>query len=66
MAMILRWMILRYDSANPSLIAYLSQYITLNAGDLIYTGTPAGVGPIHQGDHLVGTLESHTLLLLDV
>lgn len=48
------------------LIAYLSRYITLNAGDLIYTGTPAGVGPIHQGDHLVGTLESHTLLHLDV
>lgn len=48
------------------LIAHLSQYITLNAGDLIYTGTPAGVGPLRHGDHLAGTLESRPLLLLDI
>ena len=48
------------------LISHLSQYITLNVGDLIYTGTPAGVGPLHQGDHLVGTLENRPLLLLDI
>ena len=48
------------------LISYLSQYITLNAGDLIYTGTPAGVGSIHPGDHLVGTIESRSILILDV
>ena len=48
------------------LISYLSQYITLNTGDLIYTGTPAGVGPIHQREHLVGIIESRPILLLDV
>ncbi|MGD1844830.1 MAG: fumarylacetoacetate hydrolase family protein [Salibacteraceae bacterium] len=33
-------------------IAYLSQFFTLRTGDLIYTGTPAGVGPVHIGDYL--------------
>ena len=33
-----------------ALIANLSQYVTLSAGDLIYTGTPAGVGAIVRGD----------------
>lgn len=48
------------------LIAHLSQYITLTSGDLIYTGTPAGVGPIQQGDHLVGSLEGRPVLSLDI
>lgn len=34
----------------PALIAYISEWITLEAGDIIATGTPAGVGPIHDGD----------------
>jgi 2-keto-4-pentenoate hydratase/2-oxohepta-3-ene-1,7-dioic acid hydratase in catechol pathway len=34
----------------PYLIAYLSRYLTLLPGDIIMTGTPAGVGPIHVGD----------------
>ncbi|HEX7684293.1 MAG TPA: fumarylacetoacetate hydrolase family protein [Trinickia sp.] len=34
----------------PYLIAYLSRYLTLLPGDVIMTGTPAGVGPIHVGD----------------
>ena len=46
------------------LISHLSQYITLTAGDLIYTGTPAGVGPIKRGDHLLGTLEGRPLLTI--
>lgn len=37
-----------------SLICYLSQYFTFQKGDLIYTGTPAGVGPIQIGDRLEG------------
>lgn len=37
----------------PQIIAVLSQTVTLAAGDLIYTGTPAGVGPIVPGDHLL-------------
>ena len=34
------------------LIAYISKYITLDEGDLILTGTPAGVGPVKQGDQI--------------
>ena len=36
----------------PTLISYLSQAFTLNTGDLIFTGTPQGVGPLHNGDVL--------------
>lgn len=34
------------------IIAYVSRFMTLKTGDLIYTGTPAGVGPVKIGDHL--------------
>lgn len=44
------------------IIAFVSQYITIRKGDLIFTGTPAGVGPIQIGDHLVGYLEERKLL----
>ncbi|RZT96688.1 2-keto-4-pentenoate hydratase/2-oxohepta-3-ene-1,7-dioic acid hydratase in catechol pathway [Ancylomarina subtilis] len=44
------------------LISYLSKYFTLKIGDLIYTGTPEGVGPVKIGDHLVGELEGEELL----
>ncbi len=44
------------------LIAYLSQFFTLKIGDLIYTGTPEGVGPVKIGDHLEGALEGEQLL----
>lgn len=39
------------------IISYLSVYFTLQQGDLIFTGTPAGVGPISIGDNLEGYLE---------
>ncbi|MCY1719850.1 fumarylacetoacetate hydrolase family protein [Prolixibacteraceae bacterium Z1-6] len=39
------------------LIANISKYVTLKIGDLIYTGTPANVGPVKIGDHLEGYLE---------
>lgn len=48
------------------LISYVSRFITLRTGDLIYTGTPAGVGPVKIGDHLTGTLEGRELLSLDI
>ena len=48
------------------LIAYLSRFITLRTGDLIYTGTPAGVGPVKIGDHLEGTIEGKPMLSLDI
>lgn len=44
------------------LIAYLSQFFTLKIGDLIYTGTPEGVGPVKIDDHLEGVLEGEKLL----
>ena len=40
----------------PVLIEYISKYMTLKEGDLICTGTPAGVGPIKAGDTLEGAL----------
>ena len=36
------------------IIAYISQFVSLKMGDLIYTGTPAGVGPVSIGDRLQG------------
>ena len=44
----------------PELISYLSKFYHLEPGDLLYTGTPAGVGPIAVGDRLVGTIEGLT------
>lgn len=43
------------------LISYVSTFVTLKTGDLIFTGTPAGVGPIHIGDKLEGLLEGNKL-----
>jgi len=44
-------------------IAYVSKFVTLKTGDLIFTGTPAGVGPVKVGDHLEAWLEERKLLL---
>ena len=49
-----------------TLIAYISRFMTLRTGDLIYTGTPAGVGPVEIGDRLEGTLCGRPLLSLDI
>jgi 2-keto-4-pentenoate hydratase/2-oxohepta-3-ene-1,7-dioic acid hydratase in catechol pathway len=43
------------------LISYISNFFTLQMGDLIYTGTPAGVGKIEIGDQLIGSLEGREL-----
>ncbi len=48
------------------LIAYISQYITLKKGDLIYTGTPKGVGSIAIGDKLEGFLENKNMLTCEI
>lgn len=45
-----------------TLIAYITQFITIKKGDLIFTGTPAGVGPVKIGDRLQGSLEGTELL----
>ena len=48
------------------LIAYISQWFTLKTGDLIYTGTPMGVGPVHINDHLEGWLEERKVMEFNV
>jgi 2-keto-4-pentenoate hydratase/2-oxohepta-3-ene-1,7-dioic acid hydratase in catechol pathway len=45
------------------IIAHVSEYFTLKTGDLIFTGTPAGVGPVRINDHLQAYLED--MLVLD-
>ena len=52
---------------SPSeLIAYLSNFYHLGIGDLIYTGTPSGVGPILPGDHIEGHIEGIGTISLDI
>jgi len=48
------------------LISYISQWFTLKTGDLLYTGTPAGVGPVHINDHLEGWIEERKVLEFNV
>lgn len=48
------------------LIAYVSKFITLKTGDLLFTGTPAGVGPVQIGDELRAEIDGKTLLQLSV
>lgn len=48
------------------IIAYVSQYFTLKIGDLIFTGTPEGVGPVQVDNHLTGYIENHRLLEFNV
>lgn len=44
------------------IIAYVSRFFTLKIGDLIYTGTPVGVGPVKIDDHLQGYIGEQKLL----
>ncbi|KOH45408.1 fumarylacetoacetate hydrolase family protein [Sunxiuqinia dokdonensis] len=48
------------------LISQVSKYFTLKIGDLIYTGTPAGVGPVAIGDRLEGFLEGRKMFDFEV
>jgi len=48
------------------IISYISNSFSVNIGDLVFTGTPKGVGEIVVGDELEGFLEQETLLTLDV
>jgi len=44
------------------IIAYVSRFVTLKTGDLIFTGTPEGVGRLEIGNHLQGYLNNRKLL----
>jgi acylpyruvate hydrolase len=49
-----------------SVIAHVSKFFTLKTGDLIYTGTPAGVGPVQIGDRLEAYIEGQRLLDFEI
>jgi 2-keto-4-pentenoate hydratase/2-oxohepta-3-ene-1,7-dioic acid hydratase in catechol pathway len=49
-----------------TIISYVSQFFTLKKGDLIYTGTPAGVGPVQPGDQLIGFIGHEKMLHVEV
>ena len=57
-----RDMLFDYDA----LIVFISQYITLRKGDLIFTGTPAGVGPVALGDKLEGFLQEKSMFTCNI
>lgn len=44
------------------IVSYISQFFTLKTGDIIYTGTPVGVEPVHIDDHLEGYVEDRKVL----
>ncbi|MCD6017497.1 MAG: 2-hydroxyhepta-2,4-diene,7-dioate isomerase [Bacteroidetes bacterium] len=48
------------------IIAYVSQFVTLKVGDLIFTGTPEGVGPVNIGDKLQGYIKNELFLEFEV
>lgn len=48
------------------IIVYISQFMTLKIGDLIFTGTPAGVGPVEIGDTLIGFIGEREMFNLKI
>lgn len=48
------------------IVSYVSRFVTLKIGDLIFTGTPVGVGPVKPGDHIRASLEDRVLLDFDI
>jgi 2-keto-4-pentenoate hydratase/2-oxohepta-3-ene-1,7-dioic acid hydratase in catechol pathway len=57
-----RMMLFQFDF----IISYLSRFFTLRKGDLIFTGTPKGVGPVKKGDRLEGFIEDKKLLDFEI
>ncbi len=52
--------------AFDELLVYITRFFSINIGDLIFTGTPAGVGPVDPGDKLEAFIENDSLLEFDV
>ncbi len=52
--------------SNEQVISYVSKFITLKAGDLIFTGTPEGVSAVNMGDVLEASIENQKLLTLNI
>jgi 2-keto-4-pentenoate hydratase/2-oxohepta-3-ene-1,7-dioic acid hydratase in catechol pathway len=50
----------------PKMIAYISSIFTLEEGDLIFTGTPEGVGPVVAGDVITAEIEGHVAITVSV
>jgi fumarylpyruvate hydrolase len=50
----------------PEIVSHLSRYYHLTPGDLIYTGTPSGVGPVLPGDRLIGKVEGLSPLTVTI
>ncbi len=48
------------------IISHISKFVSLKVGDLIYTGTPEGVGPVKIGDHLEGFVNGENFLQLNI
>lgn len=55
-------MIFRFDT----IISYVSKFVTLKMGDMVFTGTPAGVGPVTIGDKLEAFIETRKMLLCNI
>ncbi len=49
-----------------NIIAYVSQFFTLKMGDMLYTGTPSGVGPVNINDHITGYLNGKKVLEFNI
>src|SRR5690606_18605329 len=50
----------------PKIISYASQFFTLNTGDLIFTGTPAGTGPVQIDDKLIGYIHDEKMFEITI
>lgn len=48
------------------IVSFISQFFTLKTGDIVYTGTPAGVGPVSTDDHITGLLGDRKVLEFNV
>lgn len=50
----------------PEVVSHLSRFFTLEPGDLVYTGTPGGVGPVHVRDRLMGGVDGVDTVIIDI